>query len=63
MCIRDRVNQEIRDGSERPVTVPEFCPSCGNELREDGPFLRCHAGMNCPAQLFGILNISFRERQ
>ena len=48
-----KVNQEIRDGSERPVTVPEFCPSCGNELREDGPFLRCHAGMNCPAQLFG----------
>jgi len=48
-----KVNQEIRDGSERPVTVPEFCPSCGSELREDGPFLRCHAGMNCPAQLFG----------
>ena len=48
-----KVNQEMRDGSERPVTVPEFCPSCGSELREDGPFLRCHAGMNCPAQLFG----------
>ena len=48
-----KVNQEIRDGSERPVKVPEFCPSCGSELREDGPFLRCHAGMNCPAQLFG----------
>jgi len=48
-----KVNQEIRDGSERPVTVPEHCPSCGSELREDGPFLRCHAGMNCPAQLFG----------
>ena len=48
-----KVNQEIRDGSERPVTVPEVCPSCGSELREDGPFLRCHAGMNCPAQLFG----------
>ena len=48
-----KVNQEIRDGSERPVTVPEFCPSCGSELSEDGPFLRCHAGMNCPAQLFG----------
>ena len=48
-----KVNQEIRDGSERPVTVPEFCPSCGSELREDGPFLRCHAGMICTAQLFG----------
>ena len=48
-----KVNQEIRDGNERSVTVPEFCPSCGSKLKEDGPFLRCHAGMNCPAQLFG----------
>ena len=48
-----KVNQEIRDGSERSVTVPEFCPSCGSKLKQDGPFLRCHAGMNCPAQLFG----------
>ena len=48
-----KVNQEIRDGYERSVTVPEFCPSCGSKLKEDGPFLRCHAGMNCPAQLFG----------
>lgn len=48
-----KVNQEIRDGSERSVTVPKFCPSCGSKLKEDGPFLRCHAGMNCTAQLFG----------
>ncbi len=48
-----KVNQEIRDGSERSVTVPKFCTSCGSKLKEDGPFLRCHAGMNCPAQLFG----------
>ena len=48
-----KVNQDIRDGNERPVQVPEFCPSCGSKLKEDGPFLRCHAGMNCPAQLFG----------
>ena len=48
-----KVNQDIRDGNERPVQVPELCPSCGSKLKEDGPFLRCHAGMNCPAQLFG----------
>ena len=41
-----KVNQDIRDGSERPVQVPELCPSCGSELKEDGPFLRCYAGMN-----------------
>ena len=48
-----KVNQDVRNGSETPVNVPEFCPSCGNKLKEEGPFLRCDAGMNCPAQLFG----------
>tara|TARA_X000000950_G_scaffold289337_1_gene412072 strand:+ start:2803 stop:4779 length:1977 start_codon:yes stop_codon:yes gene_type:complete len=48
-----KVNQDVRNGSETPVEVPEFCPSCGNKLKEEGPFLRCDAGMNCPAQLFG----------
>ena len=48
-----KVNQDVRNGSETPVKVPEFCPSCGNKLKEEGPFLRCDVGMNCPAQLFG----------
>ena len=48
-----KVNQDVRNGSETPVKIPEFCPSCGNKLKEEGPFLRCDAGMNCPAQLFG----------
>ena len=48
-----KVNQDVRNGSETPVKVPEFCPSCANKLKEEGPFLRCDAGMNCPAQLFG----------
>ena len=48
-----KVNSEIRDGSEIPVNIPEFCPSCGNTLKHEGPFLRCDAGMKCPAQLLG----------
>ena len=48
-----KVNFDVRDGSENPVKVPEFCPSCGNKLKEEGPFLRCDAGMKCSAQLFG----------
>tara|TARA_Y200000002_G_scaffold235438_1_gene194478 strand:+ start:25 stop:2001 length:1977 start_codon:yes stop_codon:yes gene_type:complete len=48
-----KVNKDVRNGSETAVKVPEFCPSCGNKLKEEGPFLRCDAGMNCPAQLFG----------
>ena len=48
-----KVNFDVRDGSENSVKVPKFCPSCGNKLKEEGPFLRCDAGMKCPAQLFG----------
>ena len=48
-----KVNQDVRDGSQTLVKVPKLCPSCENELKQDGPFLRCDAGMNCPAQLFG----------
>ena len=48
-----KVNLDIRDGSERLVKIPEHCPSCGNTLKAEGPFLRCYAGMQCPDQLFG----------
>ena len=48
-----KVNVEFRDGSEKVVNIPEFCPSCDDPLKEDGPFLRCNAGMKCPAQLLG----------
>ena len=48
-----KVNAEVRDGSEKVVNIPEFCPSCDDPLKEDGPFLRCNAGMKCPAQLLG----------
>ena len=48
-----KVNLDIRDGSENLVKIPEYCPSCGNTLKAEGPFLRCDAGMQCPDQLFG----------
>ena len=48
-----KVNLEVRDGSESLVKIPEYCPSCGNTLKAEGPFLRCNAGMQCPDQLFG----------
>ena len=48
-----KVNFDVRNGSENSVKVPESCPSCDNKLKEEGPFLRCDAGMKCPAQLFG----------
>ena len=48
-----KVNLDVRDGCESLVKIPEYCPSCGNALKAEGPFLRCDAGMQCPDQLFG----------
>ena len=48
-----KVNLDVRDGSESLVKIPKYCPSCGNALKAEGPFLRCDAGMQCPDQLFG----------
>jgi DNA ligase (NAD+) len=42
-----------RDGSERPVSVPAACPSCGGpvgKLRDEDVAIRC-ANPACPAQL------------
>ena len=36
------------------INIPEYCPSCSNVLKTEGPFLRCDNGMKCPAQLFGF---------
>ena len=48
-----KVNPEVRSGAETDVRIPINCPSCSNQLRLDGPFLKCDAGMNCNKQLFG----------
>ena len=44
----------LRDGSERPFTMPTHCPECGTELayeREGDADLRCPNARSCPAQL------------
>ena len=48
-----KVNADVRDGSETEVNIPNQCPSCGNTLKTEGPFMKCDAGMSCPAQLLG----------
>jgi DNA ligase (NAD+) len=47
-----RVLVERRDGDERPIPVPDACPSCGGPLRRDEGkvALRC-ANFACPAQV------------
>ena len=49
-----KVNTDVRNGSEKSINIPEYCPSCSNVLKTEGPFLRCDNGMKCPAQLFGF---------
>ncbi len=48
-----KVNPDVRTGVETDVRIPDSCPSCNGQLRLDGPFLKCNAGMNCKKQLFG----------
>ena len=46
------VNPDLRDGTERPVTKPDACPSCGGELVEVGESreVYCQNVTGCPAQ-------------
>ncbi len=44
----------LRDGSERPFTMPTHCPECGTVLaptRESDADIRCPNTRSCPAQL------------
>ena len=45
---------QLRDGSERPFSMPQQCPECGSPLlpaQEGEVDLRCPNSKNCPAQL------------
>ncbi|MGB2839471.1 MAG: NAD-dependent DNA ligase LigA [Actinomycetes bacterium] len=45
---------EVRDGSERPFTMPTRCPECGTALapeKEGDADIRCPNTRSCPAQL------------
>ena len=45
---------EVRDGSERPFTMPTRCPECGTTLapeKEGDADIRCPNTRSCPAQL------------
>jgi DNA ligase (NAD+) len=45
---------EVRDGSERPFTMPSRCPECSTPLapeKEGDADIRCPNARSCPAQL------------
>ncbi|MDA1162407.1 MAG: NAD-dependent DNA ligase LigA [Planctomycetota bacterium] len=47
-----RVEEHLRDGSERPFDFPAKCPECQSEVLQDegGVYVRCQ-NPSCPAQL------------
>ncbi len=52
---------EKRDGNEKQIQPPKFCPVCGSDADKLGAFIRC-VNMSCEAQLEGkIQHFSSRE--
>ena len=47
-----RVEEHLRDGSEKPFPEPTACPECNSDVTQDegGVYLRC-VNPQCPAQL------------
>jgi DNA ligase (NAD+) len=58
-----RVEEHLRDGSEREFRFPSRCPECGSEVAQDegGVYIRC-LNPTCPAQLRESLRF-FASRQ
>jgi len=50
---------ELVERVERPnkyahtFHMPKTCPACGTEVAREGAYVRCPAGLSCPAQLRG----------
>ncbi|WP_035587809.1 NAD-dependent DNA ligase LigA [Hippea jasoniae] len=42
--------KELRDGTQRPFKMPQFCPVCGAKVVKDGAYYRC-SNINCPKVL------------
>ncbi len=45
------VDKKERSGAQRDFKMPDTCPVCGSGLTKDGAYLKCDAGISCPAQL------------
>ena len=58
-----RVEEHLRDGSERKFVFPAACPECGSKVAQDegGVYVRC-LNPTCPAQLRESLRF-FASRQ
>jgi DNA ligase (NAD+) len=49
-----KVIEERREGSERPITLPEVCPTCGGELLFEEKLTKCQ-NLSCPDRVVGSI--------
>ena len=46
------VNKDMRDGTERKIAIPQYCPVCGEPVINTGAFIRCDNEL-CAGRLSG----------
>ena len=56
-----KVLKERRDGSEKIVERPKFCPVCGSELLDEGALIKCQ-NLSCEARVVNSI-IYFASKQ
>ncbi len=56
-----KVLKERRDGSEKIVKRPKFCPVCGSELLDEGALIKCQ-NLSCEARVVNSI-IYFASKQ
>ncbi|MFT7880235.1 MAG: NAD-dependent DNA ligase LigA [Sulfurimonas sp.] len=49
-----KVIEERRDGSEKKVTRPTTCPTCGSELLDEGALIKCQ-NLHCPDRVINSI--------
>jgi len=45
-----KVITQVRDGSEKEISKPLFCPKCGSELLQEETLIKCQ-NLSCPARV------------
>ena len=56
-----KVLKERRDGSEKIIERPKFCPVCGSELLDEGALIKCQ-NLSCEARVVNSI-IYFASKQ
>ena len=49
-----KVLTEFRNGDEKPIARPTYCPVCGSELLDEGALIKCQ-NLSCPARVVNAI--------